>query len=1790
MNKFFSKIAGAVYAPIFYTQLAIKSWDKLLELATPDIPDPEKEATVSIPSTVKNYPVIYGTREVAGTPCFVHVKDPNDHDDIVNDLLYVVIVWGIGPCTEVLDVKLDGVSHNDQRFTAGDGRFWLNIENHTGSKTATASQWFINELPGVWTHEHKLQGLCYSAIRMEWKGGTSDEQPFKGYPNITAVIKGRTLVPIGGGIPRYSENSAEALYDYMANPMYGCGIPLNDLNEQKLIAAVNMCNTTRSDGKKLFTCNAVINTGNSRKSNLEKLRASFRANLSSRRGDIGPVIETDSAPVFAFNEDNIIGEPVRSMGEMANRFNRLTATYTDSTTWKSTEVVYPSDAKHLEYLEQDNYKLLEKNVSLPTCTNEAEALQYLQVLLLRSRYQDTLELQGIGRASLLEVGDVVTVTHSDLNIIDKQYRVQSIDIDQIQINLIEHQPSIYPWGGHVGSTPIPPITPPSDRYYIPQLPASIQTSVVDNEPPSPDGTNSTIFISAVPPAQTVYDHGVVRYKLDGDTWTYSNQIAKPDCSIIVNHQAALQVTLEFRGISNQGLKSDWGLTTLVELGELIPPVIPNIENLGLQGGGTQFIGNSPTIYWTDSAANALHFAHYQISIIDAQERVLNSYGTRSQFFTYDLEKNINDGAGRSFKLQVMAIGRQQQQGQPASITISNPAPEASLVSINTSHTTITLHLTSLGSDLDFSGHEVYLSDVITFPRDNDHRISSGLQTSFTLDRDHRRDPLEAEKTYYIDVVPLDSFGPSDNVSKLSTQLTPLDVVDIAGLGELATIDQLTRDNIDEFLEDDTIPATKIDSVVVGDLTAGFINTTLAIRSEGVMFTENDGFRVSMGPTNINDQTYAFAFADGNDLRLGLKPSGHGFLKGLTVESMSIVSGSGWKNLTDRPYGLEDLSQDQAEHLNSIAPGATVNAPTIGMTINQDPFTGSAASGEAYTYGYDAEGNKKDARGKVLHYGEYITVTQELIYTGTINQQGYIVFDTEDRKQMTIQSAGRSLGFAMFESGQWYYDNNSTTRAAFTPDDSYVIIGRLTTGSTSDTLISGEIFQATMPIDTASEVGATVGATATDKTELQNYASSVAINAVSNVDEGNLFFNGYSRLNRGVAQRYRPEGLYVAGGPKSDEQRKEHFWIIGSNKTLLKHTPNTTQTYLFPAVKIGTGDTYSINFTGYLFGGTVNKGYFTMYAYELDSATSFVDTSFKTFAQNGGEPEVQNIWPTRSKILVSVRSMPGTTTELIINYVPTASAKWFAVGIVTTGAYEQLTSMSYFAINKQSVVSGSYSFSSLTGVPAHLNSLGTPEDSGLYMRNDVMGFYNEITDSWDAAILSGGAFNFGNERELGRFVYDPDLKIMEFSGEFYAHICKIYGSISTIKKYHGGRTLINGENGIIQYGGKNDLNVFENMFTVDRVENTANRYYNRILLSGVKQYIDNIVIYFTNGQQFRYGIEEDVFIHTSTPGWDHDFIDAIKNIGSNVVDHEFDTVDSKLYIYTSLPVSSGYIVFRNGTKAYISAKGSYIASHPLVNVGSTKIQQTAMVVVNAGDFTLSTTNASTSRSAQGIRSHAGYGDSFVGFANTAGSYAFRADRGEIGPFTGAHDGLIHPDEIANGIVQGDIVIDDQFYCANGISSTLMINKISTKPMQKSVCGVYVSSSEITDKYYPTALAIYNDQGEAVEVLDASGYHYLHFNALGEGLMNVCSEGGDIKAGDKICSSSTPGKGMRQNKIQFEIVPGFWADGGDPEPGHNFKHREVPDNLEQPYTVAVAREDVNFSKQGEVKAICVFYKAG
>ena len=189
---------------------------------------------------------------------------------------------------------------------------------------------------------------------------------------------------------------------------------------------------------------------------------------------------------------------------------------------------------------------------------------------------------------------------------------------------------------------------------------------------------------------------------------------------------------------------------------------------------------------------------------------------------------------------------------------------------------------------------------------------------------------------------------------------------------------------------------------------------------------------------------------------------------------------------------------------------------------------------------------------------------------------------------------------------------------------------------------------------------------------------------------------------------------------------------------------------------------------------------------------------------------------------------------------------------------------------------------------------------------------------------------------------------------------------------------------------------------------------------------------------------------------------------------------------------------------------------------------------------------------------------AGLIGGANGYDFYADGAgtNYGPFTGSHDALVQIDATP---VAGDIVVDVSCVTRNGWSSTIFEVAQSSTANQQGVIGVLAGVIGPLSQHAPAAFIV--SHGEDGPVMNddyeqcKDKYTLVSVNAVGEGQMNVCGEGGDIAAGELIVASSTPGKGMKQ-----------------------------ADDIVRSYTVARAREAVIFASASEIRTIACIYHCG
>lgn len=203
--------------------------------------------------------------------------------------------------------------------------------------------------------------------------------------------------------------------------------------------------------------------------------------------------------------------------------------------------------------------------------------------------------------------------------------------------------------------------------------------------------------------------------------------------------------------------------------------------------------------------------------------------------------------------------------------------------------------------------------------------------------------------------------------------------------------------------------------------------------------------------------------------------------------------------------------------------------------------------------------------------------------------------------------------------------------------------------------------------------------------------------------------------------------------------------------------------------------------------------------------------------------------------------------------------------------------------------------------------------------------------------------------------------------------------------------------------------------------------------------------------------------------------------------------------------------------------------------------------------------------------AGGGGLEVGASAGDGGFAAYAFAGTYTPFTGSHDALM--DKASPVPEVGDLLVTVDTVAVT-ISDTMPVVALSSEARQPAICGAFLNRRPADPDKPPSAMM--EDYTEYREIngvwMDVyppvpewgpltEDYDVVFFNGVGEGGVNACNEGGDIEPGDLLCSSSVPGKVMRQG-----------------------------DDVVHSYTVGKAMGRTTFAGPDDFKMIGVFYTSG
>lgn len=492
-------------------------------------------------------PVVYGERKVVGTRVF----KANSGSD--NEYLYFVVDLCEGEIDSIGDVYIDDVISTDSRFSGK-----VTINKFTGSDAQAADQMLVNANIG-WTNNHRLRGIACLIMRCKW-----DVDAFSGEPNVYAIVKGRKVYDPRTSTTAYSENPALQYRDYLLNARFGRGLTTADINDAEIIAAANKADiaVTPYAGaatQKRFVSNVILDTDQDVIENIRILLSGMRGFMTWTNGIYGLVIEDEGTSTFSFNTGNMLGNLQIQSETKQTKLNCCVVEFTDpDTNWQKNQVQYPTPGSdhEQEYLDEDNGTVLEKRVVMPTITDIYLAQDFAEMIVHRSRNGLIAKISATSEAMNVVVGQIVDVTHPSPGWSAKPFRVQGVELvadGTVNVELIEHQDSIYPWSTRDERDAIPDTNLPNPYNVAVPIPLEVSEELYTTV--KSKGTQARAIFTWAAPNDAFVKQYQVEYRPNGATnWIWITETAALEAR--VDDVSAGQYDFRVRSVSEIS-KSDW---------------------------------------------------------------------------------------------------------------------------------------------------------------------------------------------------------------------------------------------------------------------------------------------------------------------------------------------------------------------------------------------------------------------------------------------------------------------------------------------------------------------------------------------------------------------------------------------------------------------------------------------------------------------------------------------------------------------------------------------------------------------------------------------------------------------------------------------------------------------------------------------------------------------------------------------------------------------------------------------------------------------------------------------------------------------------------------------------------------------------------------------------------------------------------------------------------------------------------------------------------------------------------
>lgn len=312
---------------------------------------------------------------------------------------------------EIVTLDANGFVTN-ARWVKG-GKKLIRIRTHNGTDNQAADAALVGEST-LWTADHRLQGIAYAYVRLEF-----DQDKFAdGVPQISAVIKGKKVYNPKTGATAWSDNPALCLRDYLLDTRRGLGALSNEIDEDYFRDAQDVCDETvqlASGGtEKRYTTNGVFNAQQTPKQVIEIITGSMAGQFWYSEGEFRCNAAKWRTPSVIIDEDDLRG-PVSIQTKNSRQSTTSGVKGIHVSAADAYQQVDYAPVSSQVFVDDDNdTEVRYQELPLPVTVTSSMAQRIAKTVLYRSREQLSLKAQVGMKAFQLQTGDVFEFRFSKL--------------------------------------------------------------------------------------------------------------------------------------------------------------------------------------------------------------------------------------------------------------------------------------------------------------------------------------------------------------------------------------------------------------------------------------------------------------------------------------------------------------------------------------------------------------------------------------------------------------------------------------------------------------------------------------------------------------------------------------------------------------------------------------------------------------------------------------------------------------------------------------------------------------------------------------------------------------------------------------------------------------------------------------------------------------------------------------------------------------------------------------------------------------------------------------------------------------------------------------------------------------------------------------------------------------------------------------------------------------------------------------------------------------------------------